>query len=112
MSHHVMPLTPPNLPPTAPHCAACTELYLGSQGLEQLDGFTPLVNLERLWLDGNKLRAISGLEANVRLKELYVQVGALEARRPASCCVACGAGALWCAGSCRQPSACCRTTRW
>jgi hypothetical protein len=54
--------------------AECTELYLGGEQLEELSGFGPLVNLERLWLNDNKLRAITGLEANVRLKELYVQV--------------------------------------
>jgi hypothetical protein len=54
--------------------AECTELYLGGQQLEQLAGFGPLANLERLWLNDNKLCAITGLNDNVRLKELYVQV--------------------------------------
>jgi hypothetical protein len=74
-SLHFIPAPPKHAARTAaPAGAECTELYLGGERLEQLSGFGPLVNLERLWLNDNQLRAITGLDANVRLKELYVQV--------------------------------------
>jgi len=52
----------------------CTQLFLGNRGIERLHGFEPLVNLEVLWVNGNKLRAVTHLDANVRLRELYVHV--------------------------------------
>lgn len=50
----------------------CTELCLAERGIDRLHGFELLVNLEVLWLNGNRLRAVDHLDANVRLKELYV----------------------------------------
>ena len=55
--------------------ADCTELYLGNKGLVQLSGFDSLVNLEVLWVNSNNLQAIRNLNKNIRLKELYAQVG-------------------------------------
>jgi hypothetical protein len=52
----------------------CTELYLGSKGIEQLAGFERLTNLEVLWVNDNKLAAITGLDSNVRVKQLYAHV--------------------------------------
>jgi Leucine-rich repeat (LRR) protein len=54
--------------------ADCTELYLGDKGIEQLAGFERLTNLEVLWLNDNKLTAITGLDSNVRIKQLYAHV--------------------------------------
>lgn len=54
--------------------ADCTELYLGGKGIEQLAGFERLTNLEVLWLNDNKLTAITGLNSNMRIKQLYAHV--------------------------------------
>jgi Leucine-rich repeat (LRR) protein len=54
--------------------ADCTELYLAKRGIEKLAGFERLVNLEVLWLNNNKLQAITALDANIRIKQLYVHV--------------------------------------
>ena len=53
--------------------AACTELHLGGRGIERIRGFEHFTNLECLWLNNNKLRAITNLDANFRIRELYVQ---------------------------------------
>ena len=53
----------------------CTELYLGGRGIEKLRGFEPYANLASLWLNDNKLKKINNLDANFRIKALYVQVG-------------------------------------
>ena len=50
---------------------SCTELHLANQGFKKLANFEPLVNLECLWVNGNKLSYLSGLERNTRIKELY-----------------------------------------
>ena len=82
--------------------AGCTELYLGNEGIEHLQGFEKLVramllqltclcdrvpgpcsnpyfvlqvNLEALWLGGNKLQSVTGLDANFRIRALQVNVG-------------------------------------
>lgn len=52
----------------------CTELHLGSKGIEKLRGFEVFVNLESLWLNGNKLKKLNNLDAQTRLKALYAQV--------------------------------------
>jgi hypothetical protein len=52
----------------------CTELYLGGKSIEQLGGFERLTNLEVLWVNDNKLTAITGLDSNVRIKQLYAHV--------------------------------------
>lgn len=69
---------------TAPQCrehrssapprplAGCTELYLARRGIEELHGFERFTSLESLWLPDNSLRAISGLDANLCIRELHV----------------------------------------
>ncbi len=54
--------------------ADCTELFLSERGIERLGGFSTLVNLEVLWVNGNKLKVIDHLDANTRMKELYAHV--------------------------------------
>ncbi len=50
---------------------SATELALGGRGLEVLEGFALFPNLECLWIQGNALTAIEGLDSNVRLRRLY-----------------------------------------
>ncbi|KXZ45792.1 hypothetical protein GPECTOR_50g586 [Gonium pectorale] len=57
----------------AKYIKECTELYLGNKGIEKLRGFEPFLNLESLWLNGNKLKKLNNLECNKRLKALYAQ---------------------------------------
>lgn len=52
--------------------ADCTELSLALSGITQLAGFERLTNLEVLWLNHNSLTAISHLDTNTRLQQLYV----------------------------------------
>lgn len=49
----------------------CTELHLGDKGFEKLAGFERLINLEVLWVNGNKLTSVSGLDDNFRIRRLY-----------------------------------------
>jgi Ca2+-binding EF-hand superfamily protein len=48
-----------------------TELSLGHKGIEELEGFGLFTNLETLWLNGNRLQRINGLDTNKRIKKLY-----------------------------------------
>mmetsp|Transcript_22596 Transcript_22596/g.27269 ORF Transcript_22596/g.27269 Transcript_22596/m.27269 type:complete len:349 (+) Transcript_22596:220-1266(+) len=50
----------------------CTQLHLGGKGIEKLEGFERLKNLEVLFLNNNKLTHISHLESNFRLRRLYL----------------------------------------
>ncbi|QDZ24978.1 hypothetical protein HOP50_15g75210 [Chloropicon primus] len=50
----------------------CTELHLANQGIEEIHGFERLSNLEVLWLNNNKLVSVTNLDANFRIKELYL----------------------------------------
>lgn len=54
--------------------AACIELFLGNKGIEKLRGFESFVNLQSLWLNNNRLKKVNNLEANFRIRTLYVQV--------------------------------------
>lgn len=47
------------------------ELSLNHKGIEELEGFGLFANLETLWLNGNRLQRISGLDTNNRIKRLY-----------------------------------------
>ena len=49
-----------------------TETYFGNQQLYTLRNFDLFVNLEVLWLNGNCLASLAGLQHNFRLKELYI----------------------------------------
>ena len=48
----------------------CTELHMANKGITVLRGFGPFVNLEVLWLNGNRIRKIKNLDSNVRIKRL------------------------------------------
>jgi hypothetical protein len=50
----------------------CTELHMANKGITVLRGFGPFVNLEVLWLNGNRIRKIKNLDSNVRIKRLYL----------------------------------------
>ena len=50
-----------------------TELHFGERKLERIGSFGKFKNLQRLWLNGNKLRRINCLHDNFRLTELYLQ---------------------------------------
>jgi hypothetical protein len=73
----LQPLLPQCPNPSTHPPTDCTELCLSGRAIERLHGFEPLVNLEALWLNGNALRCATGLDANTRLRELYLHVGAL-----------------------------------
>lgn len=49
-----------------------TSVYFGNRGLYSIANFELFVNLEVLWLNGNCLASLAGLEHNFRLKELYI----------------------------------------
>ncbi|KAG1677024.1 hypothetical protein FOA52_001193 [Chlamydomonas sp. UWO 241] len=51
----------------------CTEVFLGNKGIEKIRGFEEFVNLESLWLNGNKLKKINNLDLNFRIKVLNAQ---------------------------------------
>ncbi|DBA93983.1 TPA: hypothetical protein ACH3X1_001639 [Trebouxia sp. C0004] len=57
----------------AKYVKACTELFMGNQGLEALEGFEKLVNLEALWVNNNNLESINGLNSNVRMQVLHAE---------------------------------------
>lgn len=64
--------TSPAVYNTAFASADCTELSLARSGITQLAGFERLTNLEVLWLNHNSLTAITHLDTNTRLQQLYV----------------------------------------
>jgi len=51
----------------------CTDMYLGKKSIEAITGFEKFVNLEVLWINGNKLKKINNLDSNFRIKRLYAQ---------------------------------------
>lgn len=49
------------------------ELHMGNSNIEILSpSFKHFRNLEVLWLNGNKLLSLEGLDTNFRIKELYL----------------------------------------
>lgn len=48
-----------------------TELHLARRGFRRLANFEPLVNLEVLWVNGNRLTEIAGLDGCARLRALF-----------------------------------------
>ncbi|CAB3990020.1 leucine-rich repeat-containing 72-like [Paramuricea clavata] len=50
-----------------------TELHFGERDVQRIGSFGKFKNLQRLWLNGNKLRRINCLHENFRLTELYLQ---------------------------------------
>ncbi|EFJ52944.1 hypothetical protein VOLCADRAFT_120248 [Volvox carteri f. nagariensis] len=55
----------------AKYIKECTEMYLCGKGIEKIRGFEPFVNLESLWINGNKLKKLNNLDNQKRLKALY-----------------------------------------
>lgn len=66
-----------------------TELYAGGRGISTLnaDAMARFPTLEVLWLNGNKLTKLKGLERNFRIKHLYLQDNAIATVCNASCCL-------------------------
>ncbi|KAL3155209.1 hypothetical protein ABBQ32_013149 [Trebouxia sp. C0010 RCD-2024] len=57
----------------AKYVKACTELFMGGQGLDHLEGFDKLVNLEVLWVNDNQLESVHGLDSNFRMRVLHAE---------------------------------------
>lgn len=54
-------------------CARETvEVYMGRRGIQKLARFEDFLNLEVVWLNDNNLKAVTGLDKNFRIKELYL----------------------------------------
>jgi Leucine-rich repeat (LRR) protein len=51
---------------------------MSRQGLTELHGFTIFRNLSSLYLEGNKLKSLSGLHANLCLQRLHAAENELE----------------------------------
>eukprot|EP00794_Sanderia_malayensis_P017028 gene17028-18742_t len=49
------------------------ELYLANKDITEVPDLSRFKNLQILWLKGNKLRRIKGLDSNYHLTELYLQ---------------------------------------
>jgi Leucine-rich repeat (LRR) protein len=63
------------------YASSTAEVYLGRRGIQMLVNFDHFKNLEVVWLNGNKLKTIEGLDSNFRIKELYLhdnQIKSLE----------------------------------
>jgi hypothetical protein len=58
----------------AKYIKECTEMFLSGKGIEKIRGFEPFVNLESLWLNGNKLKKLNNLDNQKRLKAIYAHV--------------------------------------
>jgi hypothetical protein len=51
----------------------CDTLHLGNQNLHQLDSsLSSFASLKSIWLNGNKLQSLAGLECSIQLKSLYL----------------------------------------
>jgi len=50
-----------------------TEIHLAKRNIDRIDHFEEFVNLEVLWLNGNRIRRLENLDENIRIKELYLQ---------------------------------------
>lgn len=57
-----------------------TQLCLGGRGIQRLEGLAPLTGLQVLWVHDNQLTSLDGLDANTRLRQLYVHVRAWASR--------------------------------
>jgi hypothetical protein len=66
-----------------------TELHCGGKGIEKIDAtsMSRFPNLEVLWLNGNKLSKLHGLDHNFRLKHLYLHDNCITTLSNNSCCV-------------------------
>lgn len=50
----------------------CLELHLANRNISRLSDFDKFLNLDTLWLNGNRLSSLEGLEMNFRLKNLFL----------------------------------------
>eukprot|EP00938_MAST-03A_sp_MAST-3A-sp1_P002799 g2799.t1 len=50
-----------------------TEIHLAKRNIDRIENFDEFVNLEVLWLNGNRIRKLENLDENIRIKELYLQ---------------------------------------
>merc|ERR1719456_399352 len=56
------------------YASECTEVYLSNRGGTRISKqFKDFANVEVVWLDGNRLSRVENLEANFRIKEVYIQ---------------------------------------
>ena len=55
----------------AKYIRLCKELYLGKRSIDELRGFERFVNLEVLWINGNKIKQVVNLDGNFRIKGLF-----------------------------------------
>ncbi|KAE9119524.1 hypothetical protein PF010_g7841 [Phytophthora fragariae] len=51
----------------------CTELYMANKRIDKIANFDAFVNLEVLWINGNQILELDGLDGCVRIKQLYAQ---------------------------------------
>jgi hypothetical protein len=65
-------------------------MHAGFRGIEKVDStsMSKFPNLEVLWLNGNRLSKLQGLEHNFRLKHLYLHDNAITTLVNSSCCLA------------------------
>ena len=59
------------------------ELHAGEAGIERIDGeaMGRYPNIQTLWLDGNRLTKLQGLDLSFRLKHLFLQNNAITTLR-------------------------------
>ncbi|KAL4105500.1 hypothetical protein PRIC1_003563 [Phytophthora ramorum] len=62
----------------------CTELYMANKRIDKIANFDAFVNLEVLWINGNQLQALDGLDECFRLKQLYAQNNCIRSLRGSS----------------------------
>ena len=74
---------------TEGYCKSLTEMYAGNRGVTMLDStaMARFPSLEILWLNDNKLTKLKGLEANFRIKHLFLHNNAIATVCNASCCL-------------------------
>ncbi|KAG3120225.1 hypothetical protein PI125_g1316 [Phytophthora idaei] len=63
----------------------CTELYMANQRIDKIANFDAFVNLEVLWINGNQIQELDGLDGCFRLKQLYAQNNSIRQVRIMSC---------------------------
>ena len=66
-----------------------TELFCGCHGIERIDAeqMRRFPVLETMWLNGNRISKLKGLEHNFRLKHLFLHDNCIATVKDASCCL-------------------------
>ena len=66
-----------------------TELFAGNHGIERLDPnvMARFPVLETLWLNGNRISKLKGLQHNFRIKHLFLHDNAIATVCDSSCCL-------------------------